>query len=178
MMRKNIVLSLTGPDRIGIVEYVTKILLEYDCNVETSRMTRLGGEFAMIMLFTLPLSDEGVLEKFVARLNSQGFKVTAGFTEENYEKRYMNWLPFQINVHGADHEGIVHHVAVYLQKSGINIESMDTFIKPAPMSGTPFFFMDAVVMVPLHIVGSDWIEDLKDVANDLNVEIEIKEGKE
>jgi len=53
-MRTNIVFTLTGPDRIGIVESVTKMLLGHGANVESSRMTRLGGEFAMLMLVSMP----------------------------------------------------------------------------------------------------------------------------
>ena len=49
-MQKTFVLTLTGPDRIGFVEKVTGLLLERGGNVETSRMARLGGEFAILML--------------------------------------------------------------------------------------------------------------------------------
>ena len=49
-MQNNFVLTVTGPDRIGIVERVTGLLFERGANVETSRMARLGGEFAMLLL--------------------------------------------------------------------------------------------------------------------------------
>src|SRR5690349_484048 len=53
-MQRNFVLTLTGPDRIGVVETVTRLLLERGGNVETSRMARLGGEFAILMLVSVP----------------------------------------------------------------------------------------------------------------------------
>ena len=53
-MKRNFVLTLTGPDRIGIVDRVTGLLLDRGGNVETSRMARLGGEFAVLMLVSLP----------------------------------------------------------------------------------------------------------------------------
>ena len=53
-MQKNFVLTVTGPDRIGIVERVTGLLFEHGGNVETSRMARLGGEFAILMLVSMP----------------------------------------------------------------------------------------------------------------------------
>ena len=53
-MRTSIVLTLTGPDRVGIVEDVTGILLAVDANVDTSRMAHLGGEFAILMLLSMP----------------------------------------------------------------------------------------------------------------------------
>jgi glycine cleavage system transcriptional repressor len=143
-MRKNIVLTLTGSDRVGIVDSVTELLVKYDGNVETSRMARLGGEFAMLMLISIPEEQLANLEQGVQGLHAQGFQVTTKVTGQSHEHKYNGWLPYQIEVHGADHEGIVHQVAHYLTQRGINIESMDTGIVPAPMSGTLFFSMSAV----------------------------------
>ena len=52
--RTNVVFTLTGTDRIGLVDDITELLLALDGNVETSRMARLGGEFAVLMLVSLP----------------------------------------------------------------------------------------------------------------------------
>jgi glycine cleavage system transcriptional repressor len=57
-MQKTFVLTLTGPDRIGFVEKVTGLLLERGGNVETSRMARLGGEFAILMLAWIPMQKK------------------------------------------------------------------------------------------------------------------------
>ena len=40
--RTNVVFTLTGTDRIGLVDDITELLLALDGNVETSRMARLG----------------------------------------------------------------------------------------------------------------------------------------
>jgi glycine cleavage system transcriptional repressor len=172
-MRKNIVLTLTGTDRIGIVDSVAEVLVKYDGNVETSRMARLGGEFAMLMLVSIP---EEQLERFdlgINELSEKGFQVSARQTGQNDEQKHSGWLPYQIEVHGADHEGIVHQVAHYLTQRGINIESMDTGIVSAPMSGTLFFSMSAVVLVPPGMSNKDWQSDLEEVADRLNVEIKV-----
>jgi len=172
-MRKNIVFTLTGSDRVGIVESVTKMLLEYDGNVESSRMARLGGEFAMLMLVSVPVDQLLNLEKGVEKFSQQGFKVTVSQTDQSYALKYAGWLPYQIEVKGADHEGIIHQVAQYLTKRGINIETMDTGIIQAPMSGTPLFTMVAVVMTPPGLSSKDWGNQLDDVADELNVDIQV-----
>ena len=176
-MRKNIVLTLTGSDRVGIVDSVTEILVKYDGNVETSRMTRLGGEFAMLILVSIEEKQLKNLELGIKSLQEQGFQVTTKQTELNIEQKYAGWLPYQIEVHGADQEGIVHKVAHYLTQHGINIETMDTGIVPAPMSGTLFFSMKAVVVVPPNLSNKDWQSDLDAVADQLNVEIKVSEYK-
>ena len=176
-MRKNIVLTLTGSDRVGIVDAVTEVLTQYDGNVETSRMARLGGEFAMLMLISMSEDQIGIFKDGVESLQKKGFQVTTKQTEQTYEQKYAGWLPYQIEVHGADHEGIVHKVAHYLTERGINIESMDTGVVPAPMSGTLFFSMNAVVLVPPGLPHKDWQIDLDKVADTLNVEIKVSAYK-
>jgi glycine cleavage system transcriptional repressor len=172
-MRKNIVLSLTGSERVGIVDSVTEVLVKYDGNVETSRMARLGGDFAMLMLVSMPEDQIEIFKDGVESLQKQGFQVTTRLTEQTYEQKYAGWLPYQIEVHGADHEGIVHKVAHYLTQHGINIESMDTGVVPAPMSGTLFFSMNAIVLVPPSMPHKEWQVDLDEVADTLNVEIKV-----
>ena len=176
-MRKNVVLALTGSDQVGIVASVTEVLVKYAGNVETSRMTRLGGEFAMLMLVSVEEKQLGNLELGVKSLQEQGFQVTTKQTDLNIEQKYAGWLPFQIEVHGADHEGIVHEVAHYLTQRGINIETMDTGIVPAPMSGTLFFSMSAVVLIQPNLSKKDWQADLDEVADQLNVEIKVSAYK-
>jgi glycine cleavage system transcriptional repressor len=176
-MRKNIVLTLNGSDRMGIVESVTEILVKVDGNVETSRMARLGGEFAMLMLISIASEQVENLQQSLRGLSAQGFQVTVKETLASYEQKYAGWLPFQIEVHGADHEGIVHKVAHYLTQRGINIETMDTGIVPAPMSGTLFFSMNAIVIVPPNLSNKDWQSDLDEVADQLNVEIKVSAYK-
>jgi glycine cleavage system transcriptional repressor len=174
-MRENIVLTLTGPDRVGIVESVTQLLLEYDGNVETSRMARLGGEFAMLMLVSIPQEQRSNIEKGVEKLISGGYKVTTSQTEAGYTDQHADWLPYQIDVRGADHEGIIHQVAHYLTQRGINIESMDTGTVRAPMSGTPLFTMTALVVAPADMSAMNLEDDLAEVGHQLSVDIKVLE---
>jgi glycine cleavage system transcriptional repressor len=173
LMRKNIVLTVTGADRVGIVDTVADVLVSYDANVETSRMALLGGEFAMLMLVSIPDNQLEIFDQGVEDLQKHGLQVNTRLTELSHEQKYAGWLPFLIEVHGADHEGIVHDVAHYLTQRGVNIESMDTGIVPAPMSGTPFFSMNAVVLVPPDLSNKDWQADLDEVADHLNVDIKV-----
>ena len=110
-VRTNIVFTLTGTDRVGIVDEITQMLLDYGGNIETSRMTRLGGEFAILVLLSLPSERLGTLEKAIPNLITQGYKVTTTRTEQRYAEDRAGWLPFQVDLRGADHEGIIHEIA-------------------------------------------------------------------
>lgn len=173
----NIVFTLTGPDRIGIVDEVTRILLEAGGNVETSRMTRLGGEFAILLLLSIPPEGLAGLDRGIAAFVEQGYKVTTGPTSLSYAERFPGWLPCQIEIRGADHEGIVHEIAHTLSQRGISIESMDTVTTRAPINGMPLFMMTAAVIVPPGLPGRDWEEELNEAGERLGVEIKVTGAK-
>ncbi len=80
-MRSTVVFTLTGSDRVGIVEEVTGVLLGLGGNVETSRMARLGGEFAMLVLLSLSAEKFGELEGALEYLTDHGYKVTTTPTD-------------------------------------------------------------------------------------------------
>ncbi len=172
-MHKNIVLTLTGTDRVGIVEEVTQLLLDLGGNVETSRMARLGGEFAILMLVSIPSEQMARLDQDTEKLKAEGFKLTTSETELTYAQKHPGWLPYQIKVYGADHEGIVHEISHYLSQRGISIESADTETARAPISGTPLFIMTALVVVPPALHEQDWEAALGEVGHHLNVDIQV-----
>ena len=172
-MRTDIVFTLTGPDKIGIVEDVTKVLLGLDGNVDTSRMARLGGEFAILMLVSLPAEKRTDIEPAFAHLAEQGYRVSVSETDPARAQTNAGWLAYQVEVQGADHEGIIHDVAAGLSQCGINIESLTTGITRAPMSGTPLFTMTALVMVPPGLADSDWMEALDETGRESGVDIKV-----
>lgn len=171
-MSKNIVLTLTGRDKIGIVDNITKVIVKRDGNVEASRMTRLGGEFAMLMLVTLPDKEFVNLDQDLQQLRSDGYQVSLLQTEDD-SKKYAGWLPYEIEVIGADHEGIIHEIAHHLAIQGINIENMDTSSTPAPMSGTPLFTMKGIIVVPPQLNFHVWSNALEEIGDKLNVSVKV-----
>jgi len=173
-MRSEIVITLTGPDRVGIVEEVTGLLLGLNCNVESSRMARLGGEFAVLMLVTVPESREDDLADAFRGLTEQGYKVTYSPTVATQGSVRADWEAFRIEVQGADHEGIIHEIAQGLAQRGVNIESMETSARPAPTSGTMLFTMIAEVVVPPGLADTDWIDQLGEAGHEANVDIEVE----
>lgn len=172
-MRASTVLTLTGPDRVGIVEEVTRTLLDLGANVEASRMARLGGEFAMLVLVSMPAEALDSLADAAARLRERGFKVTTSVTGPADEEPHPGWLSYRIEVEGADHEGIVHDIAAGLAKKGITIDSAETSTELAPHSGAPLFNMSAVVVVAPGLDEEEWISSLRETARSANVDVRV-----
>lgn len=172
-MQSHFVLTLTGPDRIGIVDEVTGLLLDRKGNVEASRMARLGGEFAVLMLVSMPDEQLSGLDKALEALAGQGYKVTTTPAHRTVAEARSGWLAYRIEVLGADHEGIIHEVAHSLSEHGISIESVESETVAAPVSGSPLFAMAASVIVPPALSEEDWQAGLREVGSRMNVDIEV-----
>jgi len=171
-MPKNIVLTLTGKDKIGLVDQITNVVVKRGGNVESSRMARLGGEFAMLMLIRVADHEFANLDTDFSSCRSEGYQVTLVETEDD-SKKYAGWLPYEIEVNGADHEGIIQKISHHLASQGINIENMDTSSSPAPMSGTPLFMMRGVILVPPNLNFHKWIDALEEIGDQLNVTVDV-----
>ena len=64
-MRKYFLLTAFGKDRPGIVSGVTQVLFEQRGNLEDTTMTRLGGEFCMMVVvsFLAPATAEKIAKR-------------------------------------------------------------------------------------------------------------------
>ena len=175
-MQTNFVLALTGPDRIGIVQELTGLLLRRGGNVETSRMARLGGEFAVLMLVAMPSDRFAGLEGDLGGLSAQGYTFTISGARAGQGGAQPGWVPYRIAVEGADHEGIIHEVAHFLSERGINIESMDSECLPGATSGVPLFSMTAEVLAPPGLDADDWRAGLAAIGRRLNLDVRADEA--
>lgn len=172
-MSASMVLTLTGPDRVGIVEEVTKALLEVGANVETSKMQRLGGEFAVLMLASVTEERVADVEPALAALTDQGYKATLSATKECPDESRAGWRSYRLEVRGADHEGIVHEIARGLSQLGISIESAETGTTEASVSGATLFTMTALVVVPPDVDEGDWMDAVAEAGAVSNVDVEV-----
>ena len=172
-MRKHLVMTLVGPDHIGIVDRVTKKILEFHGNVEESRMARLGGEFSMLLLISVTEDKREALIEALNKLQDENFQIFLRETESDTATKYSGWLPYRVVISGADNEGIINSISHHLAESGINLESAETNTAAAPMSGTLLFSMTAIVLVPPTLSYHGWREPLDEVGDRMNVSIEV-----
>jgi glycine cleavage system transcriptional repressor len=174
MAREFLVVTIVGPDRRGIVEKITAITVEYAANIEESKMARLGGEFAVIMLLSLPGEKEEQLLASLDALHEQELTIISRPTNLSRLEQFQGYVPYEITVLGADHEGIVHSVAQYITSECMNIETLDTRVTPAPISGVPLFSMRAVVQAPPDLTLPKLRQKLTALGDELGVDIEVK----
>jgi len=171
-MRQHLVLTATGSDRPGLVERVTRLIVEHGGNVESSRMARLGGEFAMLVLVAAPVERIGGLREAVDRLGEGSYVVHTRLTGMGPPVAAEGRVT--IRVLGADHMGIIHAVARDLARRSVNVETLDTEVAAAPMSGQPLFRMQATVSLPPGLSREELARALEAVGDEMNVEITVE----
>jgi glycine cleavage system transcriptional repressor len=126
------------------------------------------------MLLSLPGEKEDELMAGLDSLKAHGLTVIARPTNLSRLEIFQGFVPYEISVVGADHEGIVHSVAHQLFLERIQVETMDTHVSKAPNTGTPIFSMHAMVQVPPELSLSQLRQKLFDLGDELGVDIEVK----
>jgi glycine cleavage system transcriptional repressor len=174
MAKEYLVITIVGPDRRGTVEKIAAAMVEHQANIEESKMARLGGEFAVIMLVSLPGQQEEALLTGLNRLKEQNLTVITRQTSLSRLEMFQGFVPYEIHMVGADHEGILHRVAHYLASERVNIETMDTRVTKAPNTGTPLFSIQATVQAPPDLSLSQLRHKLADLGDELGVDIEVR----
>ena len=171
-MSSYIVVTATGSDRPGIVQRVTEALVAHGANLEESRMAQLGGEFAAVMLVSVPEDRVPALKEAMAALAEHGLSVSTKPTSRR-PGMFQGYVPYEVFLTGADHQGIVHAVADFLARQGINIESLETEVSNAPETGAQLFAMHATVQAPPAIPFKELKRRLAEIADRFGVDIEV-----
>jgi glycine cleavage system transcriptional repressor len=172
-MRQHFILTASGQDRPGVLEEFTALLLQYDGNVEASRMAHLGSAFAILMLVSAPSERLDELRAAVAALREGQFLVQTLPTEIDTIQPASRRYPCGITVTGADNLGIMHDIARYLASVDVNVETLNTEIMSAPMSGTPLFALTAVVTVPEEMALDELRSGMERLAAELGVDAAV-----
>jgi glycine cleavage system transcriptional repressor len=174
-MSARFVLTSIGADRPGLVDAVTRFILERGGNLEDSRMVNLHGQFAMVMLVAGDEAAAARLETDLGELE-RAAGIRAELTAAAAAGRpsaAVAAIPYRLNTTAMDHPGLVQSVAHVLGQLGVNIESADTALKPAPMTGAPLFAMELVVSVPATTRVSELRERLAEVCDELNIDWQL-----
>jgi Glycine cleavage system regulatory protein len=92
-----LVISALGQDHPGLVNDLSRTILEQGCNIEDSRMTVLGGEFAAILLVEGKWNTLAKVENALPELErSLGLTITCKRTGER--ARHTDKVPYAVDV--------------------------------------------------------------------------------
>lgn len=142
----NLAVTAVGADRPGIVAGLTGVLLEFGGNVDDSQMSILHGQFAMMLIVSVPEGTD--LDAITAGLEEAGRKLDLGGVavspvaglDRGADPTHV------LTVYGADRPGIVHDVAALLAGHEVNITDLRTKRTGGPQ--TPLYTMMIEISIP------------------------------
>jgi glycine cleavage system transcriptional repressor len=164
-----LVISALGGDRSGIVDQLSRIILDNGCSIVDSRMTVLGGEFAILLMIEGNWNTLAKLEGTLPGIEQQlGLTIIAKRTTERPSGPDL--LPYGVEVVSLDHPGIIHHLASFFSQRKINIEDMATSAYAAAHTGTPMFAVHMTVGIPSNIHIATLREEFMEFCDSMNLD--------
>ncbi|MFT7288418.1 MAG: glycine cleavage system regulatory protein [Halieaceae bacterium] len=169
-MTTRFLISFFCDDRPGVIETLSGVVEDGGGNWLDSRLSRLGGRFAGVILVQCLSDQRGKIELMLAGLTTQGISAivsdAAGETGANNPVQRLTLL-------GPDRPGIVHELTRALHGAGFNVVQIETCVESAPMSGESLFRAEAHIE-PLGDSRLDELEwQLDAMAERMTLEIDL-----
>lgn len=167
-----LVISSIGTDRPGIVNELAKACSANQCNIVDSRMTVLGGEFAVIMMVAGTWDSIAKLETTLPNISKElGLTTTIKHTQERASRQALSYT---VNVVALDNPGIVHEIAQYFSSQEINIDDLQTSTYSAPHTGTQMFNLNMVIQLAADTHIASLRDEFMDFCDDRNLDAVIE----
>jgi len=168
-MENYLVITAIGKDRPGIVDKLTKTILDIGCNIEDSRMTVLGGEFAILLLVSGKWNELAKFEDSTSVLQKK-LELTITATRTKEEKPKQDVMAYSVEVLSIDQPGIVHELANFFSTRQINIRELNTSRYSAAHTGTVMFALNMTVNIPAEIRIAHLRDEFLEYCDNLNMD--------
>ncbi len=169
-----LVLTVIGKDRAGLVDALAEPIAAHGGSWDRSHMARLAGEFAGIVVVSVPDERAHELTVELGMLSERGLlEVTVAIASADAPASPDTLL--ELHLVGQDRPGIIRDVASALARRDVSIEELETSAASAPMSGELLFEASATLRVPAGTDPDDLRSALEDIANELMVDLDVTE---
>ena len=171
-MSQKLVITALGEDRPGIVDQLSNTLFTHQLNIEDSRMSVLGGEFAVQLLVT---GSEQAITSFIDKKQKVESTLNMTLTVKTTETAVASQtlIPYDVEVISIDYPGIVHKLASFFSERQINIVDLETDRYAAPHTGTPMFSLHMTIGIPAENSIAGLRDDFLNMCDELNLDAKI-----
>lgn len=167
------IITAVGPDRPGMAHAMAARLAAYDCNIEDTTMTRLGGEFAMILLVTPPpgLGLENLVQELESLKSSHSLFVSCKEIMDASTEATREAVPrYILSVYGPENKGLVARITDALAARGVNITDVQTRVA----NGGTVYVMIFEIELPPELPAEMLQEGLTTVAHDIGAQLSLR----
>jgi len=170
-MNTSIVLTIIANDQPGIIKTVSTVLANHGGNWIQSSMSSLAGQFAGILLVSIPQEKTEACLAELHRLESSGLRIIAHAGGAATVTQNTN--TYALDLIGNDRPGIVHEITSLLTRHNVSVREFETTVEGASMGGGELFKATAKLVIP-EVTDIESLEtELEDLADDLMVTIEF-----
>jgi len=166
-----LVLTVSGPDRPGLVEKLSQVVAQHQGSWLESRMARLAGHFAGVLRVSVPEEQVDALAEALQSLQPASLQVHV--TRSEPEGPATDARELRLEILGSDRPGIVRDISEALADRGISVDELRTEIMSAPMSGELLFLANAELLIPPGLDLDLLRKDLEALAHELMVDIDL-----
>ena len=169
-------LSAIGRDKPGLVAELAQLIYDADANLEDSRMTILGSDFAVILLCSSSRPEAADdISAGVTRLE-QDYGLTVQLRSLDGGPRPAVPAPdhhlYTLTAAGEDRAGIVASICRVLADRGVNIADLSTASQPGP-GGSPHYELRMHVEGPESLDPKVLREALESEADRLVIDVAL-----
>ena len=168
-MTTNLVLTVIGDDKPGLVEALSRAIASNSGNWLESSMSQLAGKFAGILRVSVADTEA---EKLIAALQNLSPDLKLLIERAAADGDGDSSFSVALNLVANDRPGIIREISRALAGLSINVENLSTRCVSAPMSGETLFKAEALLKVPAGFKLERLQLELEDLADDLIVEIQ------
>src|SRR5215472_10930632 len=93
--KDHLILTATGPDRMGLVEQISAFISERGCNIEDSKMAVFCGEFAVIILISGEREDLARITFEYREIESKT-GLTVAVKSPSAKKTLQSFIPYKL----------------------------------------------------------------------------------
>lgn len=166
---KQLVLTLIGEDKPGLVEQLSAIVLQHNGNWLASNLSHLCGHFAGILQIEVPETHLEALQNALDSFACLDIQIEVG---EHTELNVPHHLNFVITAN--DRPGIVQELSSIIRHKGASIVHFTSKQQSAPNWGVPLFNAVATVELPKGLDKNEVILALESLTSDVMVDVETE----
>ncbi len=148
---------------------ISKVILSCGGNIEESRMTTLGSEFAVLMLVSGNWHTLDRLERGLDKIRGDD-NLTFAIRPTGERPTRDDLMPYVVDVISLDQQGIVFNLANFFAARKIEIADVATRRYAAAHTGSPMFAVQASVNVPSNVNLAQLREEFADLCDRMNLD--------
>ena len=168
-----LVLTIIGRDRAGVVASLADVVRFHDGNWKRSELAEIAGTFAGVVVVEVGNDRVDELLTNLLILRDQGLHVTAQQVEEPTAAPEADELRLRLT--GEDRPGIIHEISTAISELGISISRLGTVTDLPGQDGGRRFEISAQLTVPVEADIDAVLDSLGEIAVSLGITLEVED---